>query len=78
MNFEQLTQAMNNTYIIVTDQEQASIIASGAASHVIQTNGGQRLKDKKVLKFEQLSEQDLIDWDMDPETDAAYVVVDCD
>ena len=77
MNFEQLTQAMNNTYIIVTDAEQASIITSGAASHVIQTNGGQSLKDKKVLKFEQLTEQDLIDWDMDPETDAAYVVVDC-
>ena len=78
MNFEQLTNVLNNTYIIVTDQEEASIIASGKASHVIQTNMGQSLKDDKVLKFEQLSEQDLIDWDMDPETDAAYVVVDCD
>lgn len=77
MNFEQLTSVLNNTYIIVTDTEEASILASAAASHVIQTNGGQSLKDKKVLKFEQLTEQDLIDWDMDPETDAAYVVVDC-
>lgn len=77
MNFEQLAQAMNNTYIIVTDAEEASIFASGKASDVIRTNGGQSLKDKKVLKFEQLSEQDLIDWDMDPEMDAAYVVVDC-
>lgn len=77
MNFEQLAQAMNNTYIIVTDAEEASILASAPANHVIQTNGGQSLKDKKVLKFEKLTEQDLIDWDMDPKTDAAYVVVDC-
>ena len=77
MNFEQLTNVLNNTYIIVTDAEEASILASAPASHVIQTNGGQSLKDKKVIKFEQLTEQDLIDWDMDPETDAAYVVVDC-
>lgn len=75
MNFEQFTKAMNNTYIIVTDPEEACIYASGKAGDVIQTNGGPSLKDKKVLKFEQLSEQDLIDFDMDPETDAAYVVV---
>lgn len=77
MNFEQFTSVLNNTYIIVTDKEEASIWTSGKACDVIQTNGGQSLKDKKVLKFEQLTEQDLIDWDMDPETDAAYVVVDC-
>ena len=39
MNFEQLAQAMNNTYIIVTDAEEVSILASAPASHVIQTNG---------------------------------------
>lgn len=76
MNFEQLTKAMNEQYVIVTDTEESGIICSGDLSHLVKTNMAHSLKDKKVLIFKQFTEQDLVEWGLDPEIEACFIVVD--
>nr|DAV59409.1 MAG TPA: hypothetical protein [Caudoviricetes sp.] len=76
MNFEQLTKAMNEQFVIVTDTEEAGIICSGDLSHLVKTNMARALKDKKVLIFKQFTEQDLVEWGLDPEIEACFIVVD--
>lgn len=76
MNFEQLTKAINEQYEIVTDTEGAGIICSGDLSHLVKTNMAKALKDKKVLIFKQFTEQDLVEWGLDPKIEACFIVVD--
>lgn len=76
MNFEQLTKAMNEQFVIVTDAEESGIICSGDFSHLVKTNMAHSLKDKKVLIFKQFTEQDLVEWGLDPEIEACFIVVD--
>ena len=76
MNFEQLTKAMNEQYVIVTDTEEAGIICSGDLSQLVKTNMAKALKDKKVLIFKQITEKDLVEWGLDPKIEACFIVVD--
>lgn len=75
MKFAQLTKTMNEQYMMVFDKEEKSVLAQGMLSNVKKDKMFKSLRDAKVIKFEELSEQDLLEFGMDPESEACVVIL---
>lgn len=75
MNFEQFTKALTNEYLMVVNNDQAEVLGSGNIEHILDgSNFAKKLAKATVLQMEKLSDEEVIEWDLEDPTAAVYVV----
>ena len=76
MNFEQLVKAMNDTYLLVLDNNEDYLITNGNANLFEPKIIFDVLKEVKVNKVQRLTKEEILVWDLDTEQETYIVVVD--
>ena len=71
MKFEQLTKALTNEYLMVVNGTQEEVLGSGNIENILD---GSHFAKATVLQMEKLSEEEVIEWDLEDPTAAVYVV----
>ena len=61
--------------MMVFDKEEKSVLAQGMLRNVKKDKMFKSLKDAKVIKFEELSKQDLLEFGRVPESEACVVIL---
>lgn len=75
MNFEQFTKALTNEYLMVVNNAQAEVLGSGNIENILDgSNFANKLAKSTVLQMEKLSDEEVIEWDLEDPTAAVYVV----
>lgn len=75
MNFEQFTKALTNEYLMVVNNDQAEVLGSGNMENILDgSNFAKKLAKSTVLQMEKLSDEEVIEWDLEDPTAAVYVV----
>lgn len=75
MNFEQFTKALTNEYLMVVNNDQAEVLGSGNIENILdESNFAKKLAKSTVLQMEKLSDEEVIEWDLEDPTAAVYVV----
>lgn len=75
MNFEQFTKALTNEYLMVVNNDQAEVLGSGNIENILDgSNFDKKLAKATVLQMEKLSDEEVIEWDLEDPTAAVYVV----
>lgn len=75
MNFEQFTKALTNEYLMVVNNDQAEVLGSGNIENILdESNFAKKLAKATVLQMEKLSDEEVIEWDLEDPTAAVYVV----
>ena len=75
MNFEQFTKALTNEYLMVVNNDQAEVLGSGNIENIFDgSNFAKKLAKATVLQMEKLSDEEVIEWDLEDPTAAVYVV----
>lgn len=75
MNFEQFTKALTNEYLMVVNNDQAEVLGSGNIGNILDgSNFAKKLAKATVLQMEKLSDEEVIEWDLEDPTAAIYVV----
>ena len=71
MKFEQLTKALTNEYLMVVNGTQEEVLGSGNIENILD---GSNFAKATVLQMEKLSEEEVIEWDLEDPTATVYVV----
>ena len=71
MKFEQLTKALTNEYLMVVNATQEEVLGSGNIENIL---NGSNFAKAIILKMEKLSDEEVIEWDLEDPTAAVYVV----
>ena len=71
MKFEQFTKALTNEYLMVVNGTQEEVLGSGNIENIL---NGSNFAKATVLQMEKLSEEEVIEWDLEDPTAAVYVV----
>ena len=71
MKFEQLTKALTNEYLMVVNGTQEEVLGSGNIENIL---NGSNFTKATILKMEKLSDEEVIEWDLEDPTAAVYVV----
>lgn len=71
MKFEQLTKALTNEYLMVVNGTQEEVLGSGNIENILD---GSNFAKATVLQMEKLSDEEVIEWDLEDPTAAVYVV----
>ena len=71
MNFEQFTKALTNEYLMVVNGTQEEVLGSGNIENILD---GSNFAKATVLQLEKLSDEEVIEWDLEDPTAAVYVV----
>lgn len=75
MNFEQFTKALTNEYLMVVNGTQEEVLGSGNIENILDgSNSAKELAKATILKMEKLSDEEVIEWDLEDPTAAVYVV----
>ena len=71
MKFEQFTKALTNEYLMVVNGTQEEVLGSGNIENILD---GSNFAKATILKMEKLSDEEVIEWDLEDPTAAVYVV----
>lgn len=71
MKFEQLTKALTNEYLMVVNGTQEEILGSGNIENILNDSN---FAKATILQMEKLSDEEVIEWDLEDPTAAVYVV----
>lgn len=71
MKFEQLTKALTNEYLMVVNSTQEEVLGSGNIENILD---GSNFAKATILQMEKLSDEEVIEWDLEDPTAAVYVV----
>lgn len=71
MKFEQLTKALTNEYLMVVNGTQEEVLGSGNIENILD---GSNFAKATILQMEKLSDEEVIEWDLEDPTAAVYVV----
>jgi len=71
MKFEQLTKALTNEYLMVVNGTQEEVLGSGNIENIL---NGSNFAKATILQMEKLSDEEIIEWDLEDPTAAVYVV----
>ena len=71
MKFEQLTKALTNEYLMVVNGTQEEVLGSGNIENILD---GSNFAKATILQVEKLSDEEVIEWDLEDPTAAVYVV----
>ena len=71
MKFEQLTKALTNEYLMVVNGTQEEVLGSGNIENILD---GSNYAKATILQMEKLSDEEVIEWDLEDPTAAVYVV----
>lgn len=75
MKFSNFAKALTNEYLMLTDKEQAEVLGAGNIKNILNgSNFANVLAEATVLKLEKLSEEEVIEWDLEDKTASIYVV----
>lgn len=71
MKFEQLTKALTNEYLMVVNGTQEEVLGSGNIENILD---GSNFAKATVLQLEKLSDEEVMEWDLEDPTATVYVV----
>ena len=71
MKFEQLTKALTNEYLMVVNGTQEEVLGSGNIENILD---GSNFAKATILQMEKLSDEEVIEWDLEDPTATVYVV----
>ena len=71
MKFEQLTKALTNEYLMVVNGTQEEVLGSGNIENIL---NGSNFAKATILQMEKLSDEEVIEWDLEDPTATVYVV----
>lgn len=71
MKFEQLTKALTNEYLMVVNGTQEEVLGSGNIENILD---GSNFAKATILQMEKLSDEEIIEWDLEDPTAPVYVV----